>query len=100
MTTITTELNSPAEPSKSYARHMGRGGVGNYVEAKKWDGIPGPPGPEMPIAIEPLVHYPLCIIPNRSRMHPKYHTRQAEADKGISRLVPMKLRWSGSIAYR
>jgi hypothetical protein len=51
--------SSPIEPTKTHARLLGRGGVGNYQEAKKWETIPAQ---EPPLTkIEPVVR-PLSSI--------------------------------------
>ena len=44
--------SSPVEPAKTHAALVGRGGVGNYQEAKKWEGVPLT---EPPVKIDPIV---------------------------------------------
>jgi hypothetical protein len=46
---------SPIEPSKTYVRLLGRGGVGNIQESKKWDHIPSD---EPPLRVNVMVHGP------------------------------------------
>ena len=44
--------SSPVEPAKAHPALLGRGGVGNYQEAKKWENIPSN---EPPVKIDPVV---------------------------------------------
>ena len=45
--------SSPVEPAKTHASVLvGRGGVGNYQEARKWEGVPST---EPIVKIDPLV---------------------------------------------
>jgi len=47
--------SSPVEPAKAHAALLGRGGVGNYQEAKKWEDTPSN---EPPVKIDPVVTPP------------------------------------------
>ena len=44
--------SSPVEPAKTHAALVGRGGVGNYQEAKKWENIPSN---DPPVKLDPVV---------------------------------------------
>jgi hypothetical protein len=45
--------SSPVEPPKTHAALVGRGGVGNYQEAKKWENVLSN---DPPVKIDPVVH--------------------------------------------
>jgi hypothetical protein len=47
--------SSPVEPAKTHAALVGRGGVGNYLEAKKWEKVPAT---ETPVKVDPVVSPP------------------------------------------
>jgi len=67
----------PVEPAKTHAARVGRGGVGNYLEAKKWENssIPAATGTktgttktaaEVPVKLDTLVlppYPPYTILP-------------------------------------
>lgn len=53
-----TQEGSPTEPSQAHSRQVGRGGIGNIQEARKWNVIPAD---EPPHRFDPNVWFPFSF---------------------------------------